>query len=108
MKPYAIVKYNGGRLALLCSGCKVILKTGKDFTAEEQLFAKGDLAHLPPRYCETCEGKNILTGRFGLAGPSSFGATSSPVVFSPLSARSSALAASNCWFHFGKQYVSIA
>jgi hypothetical protein len=31
----AIVKFNGGNLALLCSGCSVIIKTGVEFTQEE-------------------------------------------------------------------------
>ena len=31
----AVIKFNGGNLALLCSKCSVIIKTGKDFTKEE-------------------------------------------------------------------------
>lgn len=49
----ATVKFNGGLLALLCSKCAVILKTGKDFTEEEKKFAMGE-AHLPPQYCKRC------------------------------------------------------
>jgi hypothetical protein len=51
----AIIKYNGGLLALLCSKCKVIIKTGKDFTKEECDFAIIDGAHLDPLYCEKCK-----------------------------------------------------
>ena len=54
MKNKAIVKYNNGNLALLCSGCRVIIKTGKDFTNEEMSFAKGKIV-LPPQYCKNCK-----------------------------------------------------
>jgi len=49
----AIIKFNGGNLALLCSGCSVIIKTGRDFTLEEREFALKD-KHLDPQYCEKC------------------------------------------------------
>ena len=50
----AIVKFNNSKLALLCSKCRTILKTGKDFTKEELkfVFEKGQLL---PRYCEKCK-----------------------------------------------------
>ena len=50
----AIVKFNGGNLAMLCNNCRVIIKTGVDFTKEEieYTFSKG--MYLPPRYCEQC------------------------------------------------------
>jgi hypothetical protein len=51
----AIIKYNGGLLALLCSKCRVIIKTGKDFTKEESDFAMIEDAHLDPLYCEKCK-----------------------------------------------------
>lgn len=51
-KDKAIIKYNGGQLALLCSGCRGILKTGKDFTEEEIRAAKGEI-ELPPQTCNT-------------------------------------------------------
>jgi len=53
-KEKAIVKFNGSKLALLCSKCRVIIKTGKDFTEEELkfVFEKGQLL---PRYCEKCK-----------------------------------------------------
>lgn len=50
----AIIKFNGGNLALLCSGCRVIIKTGKDFTPEEMEFALKS-KHLEPQYCENCK-----------------------------------------------------
>lgn len=49
----AIVKFNGGNLALLCSKCRVIIKTGKDFSYQENQFVKGDV-YLPPQYCDQC------------------------------------------------------
>lgn len=52
----AIIKFNGGNLALLCSGCSVIIKTGVDFTPEEMEFALKS-KHLEPQYCEQCKSK---------------------------------------------------
>jgi hypothetical protein len=54
----AIVKFNGGNLALLCSGCSAIIKTGKDFTQEEldYVLEKGKNT-LSPQYCESCKNK---------------------------------------------------
>ena len=51
----AIIKYNNGRLALLCSSCRVIIKTGKDFTEEESKFASGKIDHIDALYCEKCQ-----------------------------------------------------
>jgi hypothetical protein len=54
-KEKAIVKFNGGNLAMLCSGCRVIIKTGKDFTPEELEFTLGKRKDvLPPQYCNKC------------------------------------------------------
>jgi hypothetical protein len=53
----AIIKFNGGNLALLCSGCSVIIKTGVDFTPEEIEFALIKGKHLNPQYCKTCKSK---------------------------------------------------
>lgn len=52
----AIVKFNGGNLALLCNDCRSIIKTGKDFTKEELdfVFEKGQLS---PQYCNKCKSK---------------------------------------------------
>jgi uncharacterized protein YaiI (UPF0178 family) len=52
----AIIKFNGGNLAMLCSNCYVIIKTGKDFTPEEMEFALSS-KHLEPQYCEQCKNK---------------------------------------------------
>lgn len=53
----AIIKFNGGNLALLCSGCSVIIKTGLDFTPEELDFVFEKGPYIPPQYCEQCKTK---------------------------------------------------
>lgn len=54
----AIVKFNGSKLALLCSKCRVIIKVGKDFTEEELDLTLGkDKNMLPAQYCEKCKPK---------------------------------------------------
>lgn len=54
----AIFKFNNSLGALLCSGCRKIIKTGKEFTEEEWEAFRGDLHYyLPPQYCETCKNK---------------------------------------------------
>lgn len=57
-KPRAILKFNGGNLALLCSKCSVIVKTGKDFTDEELNFVLSENKHLDPVYCSKCKQVN--------------------------------------------------
>ena len=47
-KKKAIFKFNSGHGALLCSKCKVIIKTGKDFTEEEIKAIKGKI-DMPPQ-----------------------------------------------------------
>lgn len=49
----AIFKLNNGAGALLCSGCNIIIKTGKDFTDEEKnaYYGRG---HLDAQYCSKC------------------------------------------------------
>lgn len=56
----AIIKFNGGNLAILCSGCSVIIKTSVDFTLEEREFSLND-KHLDPQYCEQCVIKHTNT-----------------------------------------------
>lgn len=56
----AIVKFNGGKLALLCSKCRVIIKEGKDFSYQEKQFVQGDM-YLPPQYCDQCVIKDTKT-----------------------------------------------
>lgn len=53
----AIIKFNGGNLAMLCSYCYMIIKTGRDFTPEEMEFALKD-KHLDAQYCEDCKNKH--------------------------------------------------
>lgn len=52
----AILKFNGGNLAILCSACSVIIKTGKDFTPEELDFSLGK-CNLVAQYCINCKNK---------------------------------------------------
>ena len=54
MKKKAKFKWNNGRLAILCSKCNVIIKTGKDFTQDEFEALKGH-KYLEPQYCEKCK-----------------------------------------------------
>lgn len=53
-KEKAIIKFNGGNLAMLCSKCRVIIKTGIDFTKEEVEYAISKGKHLDPQYCQQC------------------------------------------------------
>lgn len=57
MKKRAILKWNSGMLAILCSACSRIIKTGREFTEQESKFAKGE-ADLLPQYCEKCKNRN--------------------------------------------------
>jgi len=54
----AIFKFNNGNGALLCSKCRVIIKTGRDFTEEEIMAIKGKL-DMPPQYCKQCKTNNM-------------------------------------------------
>jgi hypothetical protein len=47
------IKFNSGNLAILCSKCSKIIKTGKDFTQEELNAVQESIA-LPPYFCENC------------------------------------------------------
>jgi hypothetical protein len=53
-KERLIVKYNSGHGALLCSGCRVILKVGFEYTEDELRYSRGEIDYLPPQYCEQC------------------------------------------------------
>ena len=57
----AKLKFNSGNLAILCSGCSVILKTGKEFNKEELMFALGELHCLPPQFCGECMKSKLLS-----------------------------------------------
>jgi hypothetical protein len=50
----AIIKYNSGHLAILCSGCSKILKVGYEFNQQEADYSKGKINYMPPYYCKTC------------------------------------------------------
>jgi hypothetical protein len=54
-KEKAIVKFNGGLGALLCSKCRVIIKTGIDFNEEELKYIREEINYLEPQYCEACK-----------------------------------------------------
>ena len=57
MTKRAILKFNSGMLAILCSECSRIIKTGREFNEAELKFAKGE-ANLLPQYCEKCKNRN--------------------------------------------------
>jgi len=57
----ATVKFNGGNLAVLCSYCHKILKTGKDLTDDELFLVLSDKNNLPAQYCEECKTKQDET-----------------------------------------------
>lgn len=55
----AIYKYNNGNGALLCNGCRIIIREGKDFTKKDrelmlQIIRDGEA---PAQYCKKCENK---------------------------------------------------
>jgi len=51
----AIFKFNNGNGALLCSNCRVIIKTGKNYPTEEKEAAYGKENNLPAQYCDKCK-----------------------------------------------------
>jgi hypothetical protein len=55
----AIVKFNNGNLAVLCSYCHKILKTGADLTNDELflVLSENEKDFIPAQYCETCKPK---------------------------------------------------
>jgi hypothetical protein len=58
----ATVKFNGGKLAVLCSYCHKILKTAKELTNDELFLILGeDKNRLPAQYCEECKTKQDET-----------------------------------------------
>lgn len=52
-----IVKFNNGNGAILCSGCRTIIKVGNQYTEEERKYSRGEIEYLPPQYCEKCKTK---------------------------------------------------
>jgi len=53
MKEQAILKFNDGAGALLCSGCSRIISSGNNFTEKEWMAMRGKL-ELPAQYCKDC------------------------------------------------------
>lgn len=51
----ATVKLDGGRIAILCSKCRKIVKSGKDLTPEELDKIFDVKSHLPAQYCDDCK-----------------------------------------------------
>ena len=51
-------KFNNGNMAILCSNCDKIVKTGKDFTEQEwkALEGKGEIESV---FCEDCKDKVV-------------------------------------------------
>lgn len=50
----AILKFNNGNGAILCSGCNVIVKQSNYTALEEEAF-RGIIDGLEEYYCETCK-----------------------------------------------------
>lgn len=55
----AVVKFNNGNLAVLCSYCHKILRTGTDLTNDELflVLSENEKIFIPAQYCETCKPK---------------------------------------------------
>jgi hypothetical protein len=58
-----IFKFNSGLGAILCSGCRTILKIGQEFTEEELSSMRGETELLSARYCDTCQATRFMKGR---------------------------------------------
>ena len=54
-KERLIVKFNSGLGAILCSGCRKIIKIGREFNNEEKKYIIGEIQYLPPQYCDKCK-----------------------------------------------------
>jgi len=50
----ALFKFNGGKMALLCSNCRKIVKKGHEFTLDELAASQGE-GVIGPQYCEECK-----------------------------------------------------
>jgi hypothetical protein len=59
LKHRANFKFNNGRGALLCSSCRVIIKTGVQFS-DKETNAMLEKAYLEPQYCENCKQSEIM------------------------------------------------
>ena len=58
-KDHATFKFNGGKGALLCNRCRVILKTGDQFSEEEWDAMMGG-EKIPAQYCKKCQLVSVL------------------------------------------------
>lgn len=50
----ASFRFNGGKGAMLCTTCKVIIRQGRTLTTQDWDHANGNIV-LPPQYCTTHE-----------------------------------------------------
>ena len=55
----AIFKFNDSQLAILCSECRVILKTSKEFTIDELKASQNEM-ELEAQYCDECKVKKEI------------------------------------------------
>ena len=60
-KDKIVYKFNSGNLAILCSKCSKIIKTGIDFTEEELKDIKRKYRKLPAQYCDECSLEILMT-----------------------------------------------
>ncbi len=61
----AIFKFNDGNGALLCSACRAIIKTSKDYTDIERGASNG-YYHMDERYCYKCAVSNYpVNNKYG-------------------------------------------
>lgn len=58
----AIFKFNNGNSALLCSGCSVIMKVGREFNDLEIQAIRGQ-RHMDAQFCLPCNIKRIFNNR---------------------------------------------
>lgn len=59
-KPRAIFKFNGGKGALLCSKCQIIIRSGKELTIADWYAMRVEKIMLP-QYCNEC--KKFINGK---------------------------------------------
>ena len=56
IKDKGIAKFDGGRIMILCNGCRTYLKAGEDLTDEEiEMLSPYNDQVFPPQYCEKCK-----------------------------------------------------
>jgi len=57
MEEKCVFVFNNGNGAILCSGCRRILKRGFEYTTDELRASMGEI-DLEPQYCEICASGN--------------------------------------------------